>query len=108
MLHWIFLFGAIALEVAGTTCMKLSSGFTKALPSFLLFVFYATAFTAMTYSVKRIDVSVAYAVWSGLGTVLISVIGMRYFHEPATAMRIAFITLIVVGVIGLNLSGVRR
>ena len=105
--HWILLLGAIVLEVCGTTCMKLSEGFTKALPSVLIFVFYAGSFTAMTVVVKVIDISVAYAVWSGLGTLLIAVIGMLWFKEPATALRMAFIALIIAGCVGLNLSGTK-
>jgi small multidrug resistance pump len=104
MWHWLLLLGAIALEVCGTTCMKLSEGFTKALPSVLLFVFYAGSFVALTFVLKKIDVSVTYAIWSGLGTVLISAIGMLWFREPATAVRLACIGLIVVGCVGLNLA----
>jgi len=107
MWHWILLLGAIVLEVCGTTCMKLSEGFTKSLPSILIFVFYAGSFTAMTVVVKVIDISVAYAVWSGLGTLLIAVIGMLWFKEPATVLRMAFIALIIAGCVGLNLSGAR-
>ena len=107
MWHWILLLGAIVLEVCGTTCMKLSEGFTKSLPSILIFVFYAGSFTAMTVVVKVIDISVAYAVWSGLGTLLIAVIGMLWFKEPATALRMAFIALIVAGCVGLNLTSAR-
>jgi small multidrug resistance pump len=104
MWYWLLLCGAIFLEVGGTTCMKLSQGFTKLLPSVLIFIFYAGSFTALTVVVKRIDISVAYAVWSGLGTTLIAAIGMIWFKEPATAARIAFIALIVIGCVGLKLS----
>jgi small multidrug resistance pump len=106
-MHWVLLAVAIVLEVAGTTCMKLSEGFTKTLPSVLIFVFYGGTFVCMPYVLKRVDVSVAYAIWSGLGTLLISAIGMLWFREPATAIRIGFIALIVVGVVGLNLSGAK-
>jgi small multidrug resistance pump len=107
MWHWILLLVAIVLEVCGTTCMKLSEGFSKVLPSILIFVFYAGSFTAMTVVVKRLDVSVTYAIWSGLGTVLISAIGMLWFREPATALRLAFIALIIAGCVGLNLTSAR-
>jgi small multidrug resistance pump len=107
MWHWLLLLGAIVLEVCGTTCMKLSEGFTKVLPSILIFVFYAGSFTAMTVVVKRLDISVTYAIWSGLGTVLISAIGMLWFREPATALRMVFIALIIAGCVGLNLTSAR-
>ncbi|MFW6323870.1 MAG: DMT family transporter, partial [Desulfovibrionales bacterium] len=75
MQYWLYLTGAIILEVAGTVSMKLSEGFTNILPSVLLFLFYGVSFVGLTLALKRIDVSIAYAVWSGLGTLLISLIG---------------------------------
>ncbi|MBK5965221.1 hypothetical protein CCR95_14270 [Thiocystis minor] len=105
MQHWFFLAGAIALEVAGTTAMKLSASFTKLIPSVLLFVFYAASFVALTFALKKIDVSVAYAVWSGVGTALIAAIGILYFREPATALKFISLLLIIAGVVGLLLGG---
>lgn len=104
MTAWAYLTLAIVLEVAGTTCMKLSDGLAHLWPSVLIFVFYAGAFVALTLALKRIDVSLAYAIWAGLGTVLIAVIGALYFHEPMTPLRVVCIALIVVGVVGLNLA----
>lgn len=105
MQHWFFLAGAIVLEVAGTTAMKLSGSFTKLIPSVLLFVFYAASFVVLTMALKKIDVSVAYAVWSGVGTALIAAIGILYFREPATALKFISILLIIIGVAGLLLGG---
>ncbi len=105
MQYWFSLTCAILLEVAGTTSMKLSEGFTKLVPSVLLFVFYAASFVALTFSLRKIDVSVAYAIWSGIGTGLITVIGMLYFRETATVFKMMSIGLIIIGVVGLNLSG---
>jgi len=102
---WLYLVLAILLEVSGTTCMKLSQGFTKVVPSILLFVFYTLSLGMLTLALKRIDVSVAYAVWSGVGTALIATIGVLWFKEPATAFKLISIALIIVGVVGLNLSG---
>lgn len=86
--------------------MKLSRGFTHALPSALLFVFYALSFALMTIAVKRIDMSVSYAIWSGVGTALIALIGYGVFREPMT-VKVASMVLIVIGVIGLNVEGLR-
>ena len=108
MQFWFFLAGAIILEVAGTTSMKLSAGFARLIPSLLLFAFYTMSFTALTFALKGIDVSLAYAIWSGIGTVLITIIGILYFHEPLTSLKILSIGLIVAGVVGLNLSGVKN
>jgi small multidrug resistance pump len=85
--------------------MKLSQGFTKLVPSILLFVFYTLSMGMLTLALKKIDVSVAYAVWSGVGTALIATIGVVWFKEPATAFKLISIALIIVGVVGLNLSG---
>jgi small multidrug resistance pump len=104
MQHWFYLTCAILLEVAGTTSMKLSYGFTKIVPSVLIFVFYAASFVVLTLALKKIDVSITYAIWSGVGTALITVIGIAYFREPSTILKIASIGLIIIGVIGLNLS----
>ena len=108
MTSWLYLIGAIVLEVAGTTSMKFSEGFTRVGPSVLIFVFYVLSFTALTFALKGIDVSVAYAVWAGVGTALIGVIGIVHFKEPATMLKIVSIGFIIVGVVGLNLNGVRH
>ncbi len=102
---WFYLIAAIVLEVSGTTCMKLSQGFTRLLPSVMLFLFYGLSFTCLNLVLKHIDVSVAYAVWSGLGTALIAVVGIWYFREPLTALKLISLGLVILGVIGLNLGG---
>ena len=102
---WLYLVLAILLEVSGTTCMKLSEGFTRTVPSILLVVFYTLSFGMLTLALKRIDVSIAYAIWSGVGTALIASIGVFWFKEPATAMKLISLGLIIIGVVGLNLSG---
>jgi small multidrug resistance pump len=75
------------------------------LPSVLMFLFYGLSLSALTLALKRIDVSMAYAVWSGLGTALIAVIGVLWLKEPLNTLKIVSLTLIIIGVIGLNLSG---
>jgi len=102
---WLYLVLAILLEVSGTTCMKLSEGFTKVVPSILLFVFYMLSFGMLTLALKKIDVSIAYAVWSGVGTALIATIGVLWFKEPGTAIKLISLGLIILGVVGLNLTG---
>ena len=99
---WAVLAVAIVLEVAGTTCMRLSDGFSRLTPSVLIFVFYAASFALNTFIVRTLGLSVVYAVWSGVGTVATALIGMLYFKEPATAMKLVSITLVVVGVFGLH------
>ena len=104
-MHWLYLFAAIAFEVSGTTCMKLSEGFTKPLPSIGIFVFYCSSIVSLTMAVKTIDISIAYAIWSAVGVAVIATIGAVFFHEQLTPMRIFFLAVIIIGVIGLNLSG---
>jgi small multidrug resistance pump len=101
-MSWIYLLLAILAEVTGTTCMKLSQGFTKTVPSILLFVFYACSFTLMTLAIKKLEVSIVYAIWSGVGTALIAMIGILVFHEQMNALKVISIVLIIAGVIGLN------
>lgn len=96
---WTLLSVAIAFEVVGTTSMKLSHGFTNLGPSVLMFSCYAVAFTCNTFATKTLDISITYAVWSGVGTVATAFIGMWWFKEPATAMKMVFITFIVIGVL---------
>lgn len=93
---------AIGFEVCGTVCMKLSDGLNRLTPSLLIFVFYGCAFALNTFVVRTLHLSVTYAVWSGVGTALTAVIGVYYFKEPATAMKLVSLGLIVIGVIGLH------
>ena len=108
MQYWLYLTGAILLEVAGTTSMKLSEGFTRLVPSVALFVFYAASFVALTFALRKIEVGVAYAIWSGVGTALITAIGILYFREVATALKLFGIGCIIAGIVGLHLSGAER
>ena len=104
-MHWIYLALAILFEVAGTTCMKLSAGFSRTVPAALMGIFYCICFFFLTLALKKIDVSVAYAVWSGIGVALIASLGVLYFREPVTLLKIIGILAIIVGVVALNLAG---
>lgn len=99
---WMLLSVAIALEVAGTTCMKLSHGFTNLVPSVAMFAFYGLAFACNTFATKTLDLSVTYAVWSAVGTIATACIGIFYFKEAATALKLVSISFIVIGVFGLH------
>src|SRR5262245_53458881 len=104
-MSWFYLALAIMLEVSGTVSMKLSEGFTKVKPSVATFVFYILSLGALNFALKRIDIGVAYAIWAGLGTALIASIGILWFKEPATTLKMVSLALIIIGVVGLNLSG---
>ena len=70
----------------------------------LYFHFYAASFVALTFAIKKIDISVAYAIWSGVGTALIALVGILYFKEAATMLKFASIFLIIAGVAGLRIG----
>ncbi|QGM21172.1 QacE family quaternary ammonium compound efflux SMR transporter [Spiribacter sp. 2438] len=104
MSAWVILLGAIMAEVAGTTALKLSYGFSRLLPSLVVVVAYALAFLALGFVLKRMDVSVAYAIWAGVGTATVAVVGIVYFGESINWIKAASLGLIVLGLVGLNLS----
>jgi small multidrug resistance pump len=106
-MHWTYLALAILFEVAGTTCMKLSAGFSKPLPSLLMGLFYCTCFYFLTLCLKKVDLSVAYAIWSGVGMALIGAIGAVYFREPITLLKVVGTLAIIGGVVALNVAGGR-
>lgn len=92
------------MEVSGTACMKLSNGFTRLWPSIGVLVFYLSCFAALTLAVRTIPLSTAYAIWCGVGIVLIAGIGILFFDEPVSWVKILGIGLIVCGVVILNLT----
>ncbi len=82
--------------------MKLSRGFTELEPSIFIFIFYAASLAFLTLSLKRLEIGFAYAIWSGLGTLLIFIIGICFFHEHITLLKSLSLACIIVGVIGLK------
>jgi small multidrug resistance pump len=98
---WIFLSVAILFEV-GITSMKLSLGFGELLG---VFVFYICSAAAVILALRRLELSVAYAIWSGVGTALTAMIGFAYFRERFALVKLASPGLVVAGVVGLSLSG---
>ena len=102
---WIFLSVAILFEVAGITSMKLSRGFAELLPSIGVFVFYICSAAAVILAMKKLELSTAYAIWSGVGTALAAAIGVAYFREPMTLLKIGSLALVILGVVGLSIAG---
>ena len=80
-MSWLLLMASIVLEVLGTVSMKLSEGFSRPLYSALVALFYALSIAGLALVLKGIEVSVAYAVWSGLGTAFIAMVGVIVFGE---------------------------
>jgi small multidrug resistance pump len=106
-MHWWYLIAAIGLEISGTTCMKLSDGFTKPLPTAGIFTFYTASIVCLTLAVRVIEISVAYAIWSAVGVFMIATIGALLFGEQVTASRVFFLALIIAGVAGLQMTSPR-
>jgi small multidrug resistance pump len=101
----IYLAVAILLEICGTTALKLSDGFTRLGPTGLVVVCYPASFAMLSLALRGIDLSTAYAVWSGVGTAVVATIGILWFGEPAGVWKLACLALIVAGVAGLHLAG---
>ncbi|MCP3099333.1 multidrug efflux SMR transporter [Myxococcus sp. K15C18031901] len=102
---YVFLVLAIASEILGTSMLKTTEGFTRLWPSLACLGAYGVAFALLSQAVKTIPVGVAYALWSGLGTAAIVVIGVTFLGESISAIKIIGVSLIVVGVVILNLGG---
>jgi small multidrug resistance pump len=103
-MYWVLLYVAIAFEVASTTLTKMSDGFKNFKISFFMILFYAISLIAFNYAMNKIDVGTAYAIWSGVGTVAITIIGVIMFKEPITISKILAISLIILGVLFLNIK----
>jgi len=103
-MHWLHLIIAIMLEVAGTTCLKLSGGFSKLIPTLFVFIFYGLSFTFVSFALKVLPVSITYAIWSAVGTAAITVIGLLWFGEEMSAIKLISLLLIIIGVAGLHFS----
>lgn len=102
-MSWVFMSFAIVFEVLGTTMMKLADGFSNFWPSVGVAVFYAAALGFLTLALKQIELSIAYAIWSGVGTAMTVVIGIAIFDEPAGVIKFLCIAMIIAGVVGLQL-----
>ena len=84
---WICLIAAILLEVLGTTMMKLSNGLTQLMPALAMFVCYILCFAVLAIALKTITMSIAYAIWSAIGIVIISAIGIFFFPKGLISFK---------------------
>ena len=97
---WLAL--AIGSEIVATVSLKLSDGFTRPIPAVVVVVGYAVSFYALSISLRSIPLGVVYAIWSGVGTAAIVVIGLFLFRETLDAVKVIGIGLIIAGVVTLN------
>ena len=101
-LTWATLGGAIACEVVGTTLLQQSQQFSRPWPTIGMAVCYGVAFYLLSVALKQMPVGIAYAIWSGLGVVAISIIGLVMFRQKLDLPAIIGLTMIVGGVIVIN------
>jgi len=102
MNKWLILGMAIAAETVATSAMKSSEGFTRLVPSVIVVIGYAIAFYFLSMTLKEIPVGIAYAIWSGVGIVLISLVGWIMFGQKLDAPALIGIALIISGVVVMN------
>lgn len=98
-MKWLYLFIAIVSEVVATSALKSSQGFSRLQPSVLVIVGYAVAFYCLSLTLKSVPIGIAYAIWSGLGIMLVSLVGVALFRQRLDTPALVGITFIVVGVV---------
>lgn len=101
---WVYLILAGLFEVGFTTSLKLSEGFTRVVPSILFIVFAGLSFWLLTRALNGIALGTAYAVWTGLGAFGTALIGLFCFNESAAPLRLFFLFLLIVSIIGLKFA----
>ncbi|MDP2365984.1 MAG: quaternary ammonium compound efflux SMR transporter SugE [Ignavibacteria bacterium] len=102
-MHWVILFIAGLFEIAWAIGLKYTDGFSKLLPSVFTIVCMIISMGLLAYSVKHLPVGTAYAIWTGIGAVGTAVLGIILFNESKELVRVFFIFLIVVGIVGLKI-----
>lgn len=102
-MHWIYLSIAILAEVIATSVLKAADGFTRLGPSLIVVAGYGCAFFFLSLTLRAIPLGIAYAVWSGVGLALVSVVGWVVYQQPLDTAALVGIGLIVSGVVVLNL-----
>lgn len=100
---YLILFAAIVFEIMATSLVKLSNGFTNLLPTSVLLVFYGISFYLLSLSVKTIPLGIAYAIWSGVGIVVISLVGIFAFKQHLDFPAMLGIALIMIGCVIINI-----
>ncbi|MDQ8038973.1 MAG: multidrug efflux SMR transporter [Rickettsiella sp.] len=100
---WFILIIAGLFEVGFTTCMKLSEGFSQIKYTIGFLIFASLSFLFLNKAVSQIPLGTAYAVWTGIGAFGTALIGMIFFMDPISYLRIFFLTLLIISILGLKL-----
>lgn len=103
MLNWLAFYVAVTCGVFGATFLKISNGFARWEFVGFSIASYIVSFLFFAYALKAIPLGAAYAIWSGIGTLAIALLGIYWFGEPNTTLKWIFIFMIIVGCVGLNL-----
>ena len=101
-MNWLYLAIAIISEVIATSALKAAEGFTQLIPSAVVVIGYAAAFYFLSLTLRTIPIGIAYAAWSGIGIVLVSLIGWFIYRQPLDTAALIGISLIITGVVILN------
>jgi quaternary ammonium compound-resistance protein SugE len=102
---WVLVVLAGLLETGFAVCLKLSHSFTRLVPTILFALFALSSFGLLTVALRWLEVGPAYAVWTGIGAAGTVIVGMVWLDESVTVLKITSVVLVIVGVIGLQLSG---
>ncbi len=101
---WLFLFLAGLTEIGWAIALKYSHGFTRIIPSVITIVVMISSFFLLAQSLKTIPIGTAYAIWTGIGIVGTIILGIILFDEPISFIRLLFLSLILIGIVGLKLT----
>ncbi|MHB8260656.1 MAG: DMT family transporter [Bacteroidia bacterium] len=101
-MKWLLLSLGILFEIIALVFMKKSEGFTKLYPILFVLLFYSMALGCLILVVRRMDTSVAYAIWASAGILVMAIVGVVWLNEPVTIIKVVSMLFIVLGVIGLE------
>ena len=103
-MNWLYLACAILLEVVATSALKAADGFTRPLPSLVVLVCYGGAFYLLSLALRGVPLGIAYAIWSGVGLALVSVVGWLLYGQALDTYALGGIALVTLGVFVLSFS----
>ncbi len=101
-MNWVYLFLAGVLEVAWVVALKMSDGFTKLVPSAVMVITIVSSFVLLNLAIRTLPMGVAYAIWTGMGAAGAVIMGIILFKEPCTFWHLFFLSMIIVGLIGIK------
>ncbi len=102
MINWIYLFAAGILEVVWVVALKYSDGFTKFVPSAVMVVSIVSSFLLLNLAIRALPLGLSYAIWTGMGAAGAVAAGIILFNEPSGFWNVFFLSMIVIGIIGIN------